>query len=199
MKKVYIISGVILLGFIGLFIFSNSTFRINEINADRFRVANTFQELEKSSDLIVEATVLSEKETVLDKLEDDTIVFGYTITKLRIDEVFSGDVKNDDIIVITEEYFTVGKDIFTQGNYIPAKENSKYIFYLKKYDDSTRFKNMYYPIDLEKGRYSLQNNISDIDSIDTLTNKEMEIGKREDKEYRQWYKQTISKYKRKNR
>lgn len=194
MKKRYIVALVIILGLLGLLLFLNGENTIHEINADRIRLTSDFNELESESDLIIKAMVLPEKQTFTDKMEDGTVVFGYTITRLKVEEVFSGNTEKDDIIVITEEYFKLGKEVFVQGNYIPAIENNTYVFFLKKYDESTRYEGMYFPVDLEKGKYLIKNKEFSADMIDDLSNSEMEIGKKENKEYKEWYKEVIRKY-----
>ncbi len=83
--------------------------------------------------------------------------FGYNITELDITEVYYGNADGD-TISITEEYYVdkgiLSNNIWVQGAYLPANEGEEYIFFLKKYEDeSERYSNMYFPIDLEYGKY----------------------------------------------
>lgn len=191
----------ICLVFLIIFIFvcitgCKETITIQQIHADRIILAENFDQLINVSDLIIKAEVLPGKETVLLIEEDGLIGVGYTVTELKVKEVFQGNVNKDDIIVITEEYFIYDEIIWTQGNYLPAQESKDYIFFLKKYSNSTkRYSGMYFPIDLEQGKYSLDSKIIDnIESLDELTNVELEVWENSDKDYRDWYKKVIEKY-----
>ena len=46
-----------------------------------------------------------------------------------------------------------GTTIWTQGNYLPAKEGGEYIFFLKAYEPGSKYEGMYFPVDLERGKY----------------------------------------------
>ena len=195
MKKKTVLISIVLMCLIGLTTYYSTRTSIYVSNADRGILAKDFNQLVSVSDLIIKTTVLPNKETLLDTSEDGTVKFGYTVSNLKVDEVFYGEISKGDIVTITEEYFKIRTKIFTQGNYIPAKENKEYIFFLKKYQDSTRYEGMYYPIDLERGKYSLNSNIlSNIESIEELTNTQLEIGTRPDEDYKEWYKKVIQKY-----
>jgi hypothetical protein len=164
---------------------------IRQIDADRMILANTFEELVEVSDLIVKAKVLPGKENKVQSQE----ACGYTLTKLQILETFKGDVATDEIVTITEEYYQDKDGIWIDGNYLPANENQEYIFFLMKYGAKSYWSGMYYPTDLERGKYSLKDSILDNpDSIDTLSDADLEIWKDPNNEYRQWYKQVIEKY-----
>lgn len=54
--------------------------RYHIIETERVKLANTFDELENESDLILKATILPDKENKLDILDDGTVLFGYTHT-----------------------------------------------------------------------------------------------------------------------
>ena len=98
------------------------------------------------------------KENKLITADDGTVVFGYTITQLNVTEVFKGNINEDYPINITEEYYTLsgnGNEVYTQGNYMPAQESGEYIFFLKAYDSTSPYAGMYFPVDLEYGKYSV--------------------------------------------
>jgi len=173
MKKFYYIGIMLILMLSGVIIYKNFTYRINLVNTDRIIIAKSFDELEEKSNLIIEGTVQPEKQNILDKLKDGTINFGYTITKIKVDRVIKGDLKAGEIVSITEEYYTVGRDIYVQGNYIPAKEGKKYILYLTKYDEQIRFSGLYFPTDLEKGKYLVFDKEINVDIVNEFTNSEM--------------------------
>lgn len=150
------------------------------LQADRLRRAYNTDELREASDLIVVASVLPDKENKLIE-RNGLVMHGYTKTNLQVISVLGGQLSpNADIISITEEYFYVPNedgttDYWTQEAYLPANENETYLFFLKKYDDSRPFAGMYYPIDLQYGKYVLNppiNLMSDsaLDSLEVLDN-----------------------------
>ena len=164
---------------------------IRQIDADRIIRAYTFEELVEVSDLIVKAKVLPGK---VNK-EDTPEVGGHTITKLQVLEASKGHIDPDKIVTITEGYYQDKDGIWTYGNYLPANENQEYIFFLMKYGAKSYWSGMYYPTDLERGKYSLNDSILDnLDTIDKLSDADLEIWKDPNNEYRQWYKQVVEKY-----
>ena len=125
---------------------------------DRLQLAPTYADLQNVSDIVVKATVIPGKENKLITADDGTVVFGYTITQLNVTEVFKGNINEDYPINITEEYYTLsgnGNEVYTQGNYMPAQESGEYIFFLKAYDSTSPYAGMYFPVDLEYGKYSV--------------------------------------------
>ena len=164
---------------------------IRQIDADVLILAQTFDELVDVSNLIIRAKVLSGKVNV----EDTPEVGGYTITKLQVLETFKGDVVPNEIVTITEYYYQDKDGIWTYENYLPANENQEYILFLMKDDTDSDWSGMYYPTDLERGKFPLKSLILDnLDSIDSLSHADLEIWKDPDNEYRELYKQVIEKY-----
>ena len=198
MKKKIII-GICAILLLASVIYYNSNTNIKNIVADRKIIANNVAELNNESDLIIKATVLPNKENILINDDNDgTVKFGYTVTRLKITQVLKGDI-SDETIKITEEYYTTrelsGKSIWTQGYYLPAKENKEYIFFLKKYADTSNYAGMYFPIDLEKGKYKFIKNL-DTDSTENLSAKDLDISDKTNvKEYKEWYKEVMKEYK----
>lgn len=138
--------------------FSGNKIQYNILATDRLQLAPTYDDLEVVSDIIIKATVIPGKENKTIEVEDGTIVFGYTVTQLNISEVFKGEITEGETITITEEYYTLAGNnnvIYTQGNYMPAQENGEYIFFLKAYDSTSSYAGMYFPVDLEYGKYSV--------------------------------------------
>lgn len=196
--KITLIISIILISVLAVVIVDATYTKNVLINADRYILAYTFDQLEHESDLIIQARVLPGKENKIDIDETDgAVYFGYTITKLQVEKVFYGKALEKEIVLITEEYWTdnagLGRTIFTQGNYVPAKENQEYIFFLKKYSEGTRYKGMYFPIDLEKGKYLVSNDIK-MDNFYNISNADFEIGTKPDEEYRSWYQKVMEKY-----
>ena len=81
----------------------------------------------------------------------------YMETRLIVDKVLSGDAAAGDVIVLTEECYTdnFGMTLWTQEGYLPAEVGDCYLFFLKKYDDDSRYASMCYPVDLEYGKYRI--------------------------------------------
>ena len=69
---------------------SENTVRYNVLATDRLELASTYDDLEVVSDVIIKATVASEKENKTIMSDDGTVIFGYTVTQLNISEVFKG-------------------------------------------------------------------------------------------------------------
>ncbi len=145
--------------------FLGSKTHYNILATDRLQLAPTYADLQNVSDIVVKATVIPGKENKLITADDGTVVFGYTITQLNVTEVFKGNINEDYPINITEEYYTLsgnGNEVYTQGNYMPAQESGEYIFFLKAYDSTSPYAGMYFPVDLEYGKYS-------VDLVETFT------------------------------
>ena len=138
--------------------FLGSKTHYNILATDRLQLAPTYADLQNVSDIVVKSTVIPGKENKLITADDGTVVFGYTITQLNVTEVFKGNINEDYPINITEEYYTLsgnGNEVYTQGNYMPAQESGEYIFFLKAYDSTSPYAGMYFPVDLEYGKYSV--------------------------------------------
>ena len=149
---------LILVGAASLTSFLGSKTHYNILATDRLQLAPTYADLQNVSDIVVKATVIPGKENKLITADDGTVVFGYTITQLNVTEVFKGNINEDYPINITEEYYTLsgnGNEVYTQGNYMPAQESGEYIFFLKAYDSTGPYAGMYFPVDLEYGKYSV--------------------------------------------
>ena len=138
--------------------FLGSKTHYNILATDRLQLAPTYADLQNVSDIVVKATVIPGKENKLITADDGTVVFGYTITQLNVTEVFKGNINEDYPINITEEYYTLsgnGNEVYTQGNYMPAQESGEYIFFLIAYVSTSPYAGMYFPVDLEYGKYSV--------------------------------------------
>lgn len=161
LRLLYFALAVVILIFIIIRVFGtqkdSSCVFYKTIPAEREELAADFEELVQASDLIVRAKVLPDKEDVFVQ-EGVEVPFGYTLTKLEITGTFQG-AQDDKIIVITEEYYTKkdksGTTIWSQGNYLPAKVGEEYLFFLKAYEEDSDYAGMYFPVDLERGKYVL--------------------------------------------
>ena len=191
----YFILAVVILIFVKSAVFgnrkNNSGVYYETISSEREELAADFEELVQVSDLIVRAKVLPDKENVF--MENADVPFGYTFTKLEITGSFQG-VQDDKIIVITEEYYTEkdasGTTIWSQGNYLPAKVGEEYLFFLKAYGKDSDYAGMYFPVDLEKGKYVLPEKVPE-----KPTAKELELKSEKGfSEYWDFYTQVAQNY-----
>ncbi len=180
---------------ITLIIIDLSIVRIIPMEVNRGVVAKDTESLEAESDLIIKGKILPCKKNVLLKSVHDEVLFGYTLTKIKVEEVYKGEV-DENTVSITEEYykenFIFGKTLFTQGAYVPAKVGSSYIFFLKKYGDDTSYEGLYWPIDLEYGKYLV--NKKTISNLESMTYKEIEVSENVDTNYVEWMAKVINKF-----
>lgn len=174
---------------------SGNKIQYNVFATDRLQLAPSYDDLEVVSDIIIKATVVPDKENKIIEADDGTEIFGYTVTQLNISEVFKGDVIRGETITITEEYYTLANNsnlIYTQGNYMPAQENGEYIFFLKAYDATSSYADMYFPVDLEYGKYSVSL-ASEMISLANASTEELEIISSDDR-YVQFATKVIENY-----
>ena len=205
-KNNKIIIGVLLAAFaitafIGYYAVSeNTSFTYFQFPTNRIQLASSFEELEETSDIIIRATVLPDKRTINNVLPDGSYGFGYTLTNLQIAEVFKGNISENDIILITEEYFIRPNEksvIRTQEGYMPANEGEEYIFFLKAYPNEVEeFAGMYFPIDLEYGKYSTALNNSVLRSRSEIPIDSLQItsGTTSKERYIDWANQVSANY-----
>lgn len=159
-------------------------------------IIDELPELEKYTEYIVTGTFLNDSYQDLQAFPDGTVVYGCTITSFKIHDVIQGDLKSGDIIKIGEEY-AVSKDpesefVCYEGNYLPSKSQTEYLFFLRKTPDTNkRFAGIYAPVQKEKGRYPYLNSTR---SIDDLTNREMSLGTGESETYKSLYNAVAEKY-----
>ncbi len=176
---------------------SSEPYQITRIQFNRDTVAENYHKLRESSDLIIKGRVLEGKSNRL-MIEDGTVLFGYTSTNIEVTDVIKGEINKGDIITITEEYWATlsyeGIDYWSQGSYYPARVNREYYFFLKAYSDPF-YKNKYFPIDLEMGKYRADLQILSLRSLPHISNRELEIGKDDHRTYRNFFlKVILNKY-----
>jgi hypothetical protein len=205
-KNNKIIIGAVLLTFaittlIMYFVNADSgSFTYYQIQANRTQLASTFEQLEETSDIIVRATVLPDKRAINNILPDGSYGFGYTLTNLQVAEVFKGNISEKDVMLITEEYFIRPDEptvIRTQEGYMPANESAEYIFFLKAYpNDVEEFAGMYFPVDLEYGKYSTSLDESILQSRSKINLDSLEImsGTTSNERYVDWANQVYTNY-----
>ena len=175
-----------------------SPLKTNVVATDRVQLATSVNSLKDVSDLILIAYADRAGENTLIRAETGDIVSGYTNTTLTIDTIFKGDVQTDSQIAITEECYTTafGTVFWTQQGYVPIQSGTKYLLFLKAYPDDSDFAGMYYPVDLEYGKYVIPSGIN-TNNLETLSNsrEELEVGTATDLDvYLEWYYTIMQEY-----
>lgn len=129
---------------------------VNHLIADRITLANSPENLQEISDLIV-VICPQNQENILTYYSDGNVSVGYTKTTGIVTEVLSGAAAEGDEIIITEECYTTnsGSKLWTQQGYLPMKISESYLLFLKAYSAESEYAGMYFPIDLEYGKYAL--------------------------------------------
>lgn len=171
---------------------------IRQMQTSRLQRAGTVSELQENSDLIVVVTPKSQ-ENILSYYSDGNIAFGYTKTAVVVSEVLKGDVSIGDTIWVTEECYTTdnGSVLWTQQGYLPMQIDERYLLFLMRYSDTkTDYAGMYYPAELEYGKYLLgiQDGADDIHNS-AASAEELQIGPGGDLEkYGSWRQEVAALY-----
>ena len=162
---------------------------VYQISADRLTQAATVSQLQEVSDLIVVFTPETQ-ENVLSRYSDGNVASGYTRTTGQMTQVLKGQAPEQ--LVITEECYTADDALWTQGGYLPMETGKPYLLFLTAYDDGSDYAGMYYPTELERGKYPLGQALTIADSAaqwqvysldgDTLS------------DYQSWYRQVSALY-----
>ena len=181
----------------GVIYISNGPYTVNQVMADRITLASSVSQLEELSDLVVLVTPKSQENVLIKDSVDNNIITGYTKTTATILDVIKGNVSEGQEILITEECYTTSLNsvLWTQQGYLPMENGDSYLLYLKAYADDSSYRGMYFPIDLEYGKYMIPP-ISPISTTaSTYTAEQFQIGTETDVEkYREWYQQVVSSY-----
>ncbi len=172
-----------------------TTIKVNCLNTDRITLANTPNDLQQISDLIIVFTP-RDQENVLMHYSDGNVSVGYTKTTGIVTKILSGDILEGAEITITEECYTTnsGSELWTQQGYLPMRIGEAYLLFLKEYSPESKYAGMYFPIDLEHGKYVLP--IAATMTANTSLNAEqLEVGPATDlSEYAEWYEAVCDLY-----
>lgn len=177
----------------------NRNVKSAQIEADVIFSPQTLKEVEEYSTYIVQGILLDDASQKL-RYYDNLPVFGITVSSFKITKVYKGNLKTGDMIQLGEKYYSVGDGgdeiIYHFGNYMPSEVGKEYLFFLADHSTSGDWwKDIYSPISWEKGRYPvLSENLMDRDSIDSMTNEELNLGKDDATDYKNIYKEVIAKY-----
>ena len=90
---------------------------------------------------------------VLSRYSDGNVSSGYTRTTGRVSQVLKGQAPEQ--LVITEECYTLDDALWTQGGYLPMEKGRPYLLFLTAYPGGSDYAGMYYPTELELGKYPL--------------------------------------------
>lgn len=125
---------------------------VHRLSADRLTQAATVSQLQEVSDLIVVFTPETQ-ENVLSRYNDGNVSSGYTRTTGRVSQVLKGQAPEQ--LVITEECYTLDDALWTQGGYLPMEKGRPYLLFLTAYPSGSDYTGMYFPTELELGKYPL--------------------------------------------
>ena len=163
---------------------------VQRMAADRITQAESVAQLQEVSDLIVVFTPESQ-ENVLSYFSDGNVSGGYTRTTGTVSQVLKGEPPEQ--LVITEECYLVDNVLWTQGGYLPMQEGESYLLFLTAYDRDSVYAGMYFPTELEKGKYPLMDEpLTASDSADAW---EVSVIEGDDlHDYQNWYQQITDLY-----
>lgn len=163
---------------------------VQRMAADRITQAESVSQLQEVSDLIVVFTPESQ-ENILSYFSDGNVSGGYTRTTGTVSQVLKGEPPEQ--LVITEECYLVDNVLWTQGGYLPMQEGESYLLFLTAYDRDSVYAGMYFPTELEKGKYPLADEpLTASDSADAW---EVYVIEGDDlHDYQDWYQQITALY-----
>lgn len=183
---------------VGGFIYvSNGPYTVNQVLADRLTLANSVSQMEELSDLIVLVTPKAQENVLIKDPVDNNVITGYTKTTATVLDVIKGNVTEGQEILITEECYTTNLKsvLWTQQGYLPMEDGDNYLLYLKAYTDDSSYNGMYFPIDLEYGKYVIPQTSPISAMTTTYTAEQLQIGVETDAaKYGEWYQQVVSSY-----
>lgn len=152
--------------------------------ADLELVADSYEELEKYSDLIVEVEVVGEKVNKSVIEEKGIVHYGVTKTFVEIVDIFkSNEVKIGDKVAVWEDYFLTtndkGKEYYiTIEGYRPMREGEKYLLFLVKNDKGT-FSSAYSISGAYQGKFPME--LINQDNNKKISEESLEIGANQEK------------------
>lgn len=163
---------------------------IRQLSVERLTQADTVPQLQEVSDLIVVFTPETQ-ENVLSRYSDGNVSSGYTRTTGRVSQVLKGQAPEQ--LVITEECYTLDDALWTQGGYLPMEKGKPYLLFLTAYPSDSDYAGMYYPTELELGKYPLTDQpLTASDPVDTwqVYSPDSSALSR----YQSWYQQVAALY-----
>ena len=163
---------------------------VQRMAADRITQAESVSQLQEVSDLIVVFTPESQ-ENVLSYFSDGNVSGGYTRTTGTVSQVLKGEPPEQ--LVITEECYTLDDALWTQGGYLPMEKGRSYLLFLTAYPSGSDYAGMYYPTELELGKYPLTDQpLTASDPVDTWQVYSPDSSTLS--QYQSWYQQVAALY-----
>lgn len=163
---------------------------IRQLSVERLTQADTVPQLQEVSDLIVVFTPETQ-ENVLSRYSDGNVSSGYTRTTGRVSQVLKGQAPEQ--LVITEECYTLDDALWTQGGYLPMEKGKPYLLFLTAYPSDSDYAGMYYPTELELGKYPLTDQpLTASDPVDTWQVYSPDGSALS--QYQSWYQQVAALY-----
>lgn len=171
-------------------------------------VPQALQDVEERGDCIVQGVLQDDAkpniqymDVILPSGEKQKVpTFGITVSTLKITKVYKGDLKAGDVVPLGERYFRLDYSDKTvvchDGNYLPSETGKEYLFFLvDRMDETAWWGQDYLPVSTELGRYPViaQNQMT-AQSVDSMTNEELNLGKDDAANYKNIYKEVIAKY-----
>lgn len=197
-RKIWFCSIAFAIVFIGgLIYFSHGPYTVNQVMADRILLAESPDQLEEVSDLIVLAEPQDGKNVLIRDSDDNNIILGYTKTTAVVLQVLKGDISEGQKINITEECYTTNLNsvLWTQEGYLPMEKGGNYLLYLKAYPQDSEYQGMYFPVDLEYGKYLIPQTAVVSDSLESYTAEQLQVGEETDiTKYTEWYQEIAGSY-----
>lgn len=180
----------------GVIYVSHGPYVVKQIMSERVPLAQSPVQLEEVSDLIVLAKPQVKKNVLVRDSSDHSIILGYTKTAVDVLQVLKGDASKGQRIEITEECYTTNLNLvlWTQQGYLPMKKGNKYLLYLKAYPRDSEYQGMYFPVDLEYGKYVIFQAAAASEEA-AYTAKQLQIGAGTDiLKYTEWYQKVVGAY-----
>ncbi|MCD7784355.1 MAG: hypothetical protein LUH18_02035 [Oscillospiraceae bacterium] len=172
------------------------SFAIYQIGTDRDALATSADKLDSVSDVIIKAVPIAQ-ENILITDSSGSVITGYLKTTVQVSEVYKGEVDLSEELVVTEEcYFTDSNSVlWTSQGYIPMSIGSEYVLFLSTYSVDSSYAGMYFPVDLEYGKYAVSDDSTYFDVQSEVSIYDLQIGDCTDKErYIEWYSYVANMY-----
>jgi hypothetical protein len=195
LKRRIITVVIICAAIFGYLVYNQMNPKYQSIISDRSYLAQSLDELENYSDIIVKAKALNGSETHIIKNSKNHPSLGYTLTPVKIVKVYKGSSEfNLKEIKVLEAYWSytniIGEKVIQSfDNYRPLKPGNTYLLFLKH-----NSKGELLPTCVEYGKYVMNDKTLNYEKLDKLTKSDMEIGEI-DELYLKIFKGIAKKYK----
>ena len=163
------------------------------VNAYYTSYFDTAEELIKKSNYIVKATILPESENLC--LHP---IWGYTKTKIKIDEVYKGNIEKDEVVTLMEPYFDYYDEEYNviyechSELYDKSEVGKEYLLFLTK--SSNKNNNNYYLINEYYGRYPVPTKERGAVSVENMEPEDFDLYDGYIEDYKKIYSEIINIY-----